>query len=168
MLRSKLGILCLTEKPDNHLMWVHYARNHTGFVLGFDARASFFQEDNRVLRKVVYQKGPKVLPEADINVCFHKSDKWDYEEEWRCVRSFEFSESRFIGIEPSLVTSIIFGSRMEDWQIARIMLLTTALEITDHAQFQFSSPSQSSWTLESVRKQMSVCPHCEGKGYLMS
>jgi Protein of unknown function (DUF2971) len=61
MLRNRLGVLCLTERPDNHLMWVHYAHNHTGFVLGFDAHAPFFREDQRVLRKVVYQKGPKVF-----------------------------------------------------------------------------------------------------------
>ena len=41
-LRAKLGILCLTEQSNNHLMWVNYARNHTGFVLGFDANAPFF------------------------------------------------------------------------------------------------------------------------------
>ncbi len=37
-LRAKLGILCLTEQSNNHLMWVNYARNHTGFVLGFEGR----------------------------------------------------------------------------------------------------------------------------------
>src|SRR5712692_171646 len=94
LLKSRLGILCLAERPDNHLMWVHYARNHTGFLLGFNAHASFFQEDNRVLRNVVYRWGPKVFSEADMNVCFYKSAHWKYEQEWRCVRSFDISESR--------------------------------------------------------------------------
>ena len=31
-LRSRLGILCLTEDPDNHLMWVNYAAKHTGLL----------------------------------------------------------------------------------------------------------------------------------------
>src|SRR5450755_3998496 len=28
---SQVGILCLTERPDDILMWSHYAENHTGF-----------------------------------------------------------------------------------------------------------------------------------------
>jgi hypothetical protein len=166
LLKSRLGILCLTEQPHDQLMWVHYARNHTGFVLGFNAHATFFQENNRVLRKVVYRSGPKVFSEADVNVCFYKSDKWNYEREWRCVRSFQSSEPRVVGIEPDLVTQIIFGSRMEAWQIARIMRYATALEMT-RTQFLLSSPSLTSWTFENSPKRMSVCSNCDGNGYLM-
>jgi hypothetical protein len=166
LLRNRLGILCLTERPDNHLMWVHYARNHTGLVLGFNARAPFFQEDNRVLRKVVYHSGPKVFAEADVSVCFYKSDQWKYEREWRCVRSFQPSEPRVVGIESALVTQIIFGSRMEACQIARIMQCATALEMVN-AQFLLSSPSSRSWTFENVPKRMSVCGAYTGNGYLM-
>ena len=36
-----MGVLCLTERPDNHMMWVNYARNHTGFVIGFDLASPF-------------------------------------------------------------------------------------------------------------------------------
>jgi len=50
-LRARLGVLCLTERPDNHLMWVNYARNHTGFVLGFDANAPFFTRTRRFFEK---------------------------------------------------------------------------------------------------------------------
>jgi hypothetical protein len=166
-LRNRLGIFCLTEKPDNHLMWVHYARNHTGFVLGFNARASFFQENNRVLRKVRYRRGPKVLSEADINACFYKSNQWTYEQEWRCARSFEVKESRVVGIEPNLITHIIFGSRMETWQIARIVLYATALEMMTHTQFLVSSPSRTSWSIENHPKKITLCMNCEGNGYLM-
>ncbi len=167
LLRNRLGIFCLTEKPDNHLMWVHYARNHTGFVLGFNARASFFQENNRVLRKVRYRRGPKVFSEADINVCFYKSAHWKYEQEWRCVRSFVGAESRVAGIEPNLITHIIFGSRMETWQIARIALYATAHEMMTHTQFLVSAPSRTSWTMENRPKKISLCMECEGNGYLM-
>jgi hypothetical protein len=166
VLRNRLGILCLTERPDNHLMWVHYAQNHTGFVLGFDARAAFFQEHQRVLRKVIYQKKPRVFSEADMNVCFFKSDHWKYEQEWRCVHSFDISESRVAGIEPTLITHIIFGSKMEAWQIARIMLYKTALEMT-RTQFLLSYPSRTSWTIENHPKKMSLCVNCQGNGYLM-
>jgi hypothetical protein len=165
-LRNRAGIFCLTERPDNHLMWVHYAKNHTGFVLGFSARAPFFQEDSRVLRKVAYQSVPRVFSEADMNACFYKSDTWTYEQEWRCVRPFQTSESRFVGIDSNLITQIIFGFRMEAWQISRIVQYTNILEMT-HTQFLLSSPSRNNWTFENSPKRMAVCDNCSGNGYLM-
>jgi hypothetical protein len=167
LLRNKLGIFCLTERPDDHLMWVHYARNHTGFALGFDANAPFFREEGRTLDKVKYREGPKVFDAADVGVCFYKSIEWKYEREWRCVRKFERSESRLVAIEPSLITHVIFGSKMEPWQIARIMLFATGYEMVPRTQFLFSTPSRKSWTFENKRKKMSLCDCCSGYGYLM-
>src|SRR3989442_9692608 len=155
LLKNRLGILALTEQPDNHLMWVHYARNHTGFVLGFNARDDFFRENGRILRKVIYRNRPKVFTEADSSVCFYKSDEWEHEQEWRCVREFQRSDPRAVQIDPRLVTHIVFGSRMEPWQIARIMQYATAYEMT-HTKFLLSSPSHSSWTIENHPKRMSV------------
>lgn len=166
-LRNRLGILCLSERPDNHLMWVHYARKHTGFVLGFDASADFFHEDSRILRKVIYQDGPSVLPEPDLTACFHKSKEWTYEQEWRCVREFESSEPRTVAINSLLITQIILGSQMETWQIARIVQYATAFEMT-HTQFRLSSPSKNSWVIENNPKTISLCDCCGGNGYLMA
>lgn len=162
--RSKIGVFSLAERADNHLMWVHYAKNHSGFVLGFDARAPFFEENSRVLRKMVYQSGPNVLPEADIDVCFNKSDEWEYETEWRCVRLFENSESRMIDIDPSLITEIIFGSRLETWQRTKIVWCATHLEMIPRTRFLRSLPSTKSWTMENLPYPLSLCPHCEGDG----
>ncbi len=167
LLRNSLGILCLTERPDDHLMWVHYARNHTGFVLGFDTNASFFREKGRILDRVKYRKGPKVFDEADVSVCFYKSNQWKYEKEWRCVRKFDRQESRLVGINPSLITQVIFGSKMEPWQIARIMLFATGYEMVANTQFLFSTPSRKSWTFENKPKKMSLCDKCSGYGYLV-
>jgi hypothetical protein len=166
LLRTRLGIFCLTEESTNHLMWVHYAKNHTGFVLGFNARASFFRENGRIFRKVVYERGPKVLSEPDASACFRKSVEWKYEQEWRCINEFPRSESRNVEIEPSLVTHIIFGFQMESWQITRIMQYADAYRM-NHVQFLRSNPSTSSWTFENTRKMMCVCSTCGGDGYLM-
>src|SRR5258708_5372184 len=149
-------------------MWVHYARNHSGFVLGFDARAPFFEEDFRVLRKVVYQSGPNVMPEAGIDVCFNKADDWRYEQEWRCVRLFEHSESRMIDIEPSLITEIIFGSRMENSQVAKIVWSATHLEMIPRTRFLRSLPSKTSWTMENRPQELALCRHCDGDGFVVT
>jgi hypothetical protein len=165
-LKNQLGVLCLTEKADNHLMWVHYAKNHTGFILGFNTHVPFFSEKNRILRKVTYQNRPDVLSNADLNVCFYKSDAWKFEREWRCVRSFQPSEPRMEAIEPELVSQIIFGSRMEPWQKARIVSYVTGYGMKD-AQLFLSSPSRKSWTFENEPKTMSLCTKCDGNGYLV-
>ena len=35
-------VVCFTERPNNLLMWAHYAGNFSGFVLGFDSNHAFF------------------------------------------------------------------------------------------------------------------------------
>lgn len=37
MLSQQIGILCLSEKPDDILMFSHYAKHHTGICLKFEA-----------------------------------------------------------------------------------------------------------------------------------
>lgn len=39
---SKIGVLSLTELPDDLLMWVHYADCHRGFAIQFDETHEFF------------------------------------------------------------------------------------------------------------------------------
>jgi hypothetical protein len=36
--RQILRILCLAERPDNLLMWSHYAQQHAGVVLEFETK----------------------------------------------------------------------------------------------------------------------------------
>ena len=155
----------MTERSDDHLMWVNYARNHTGFVIGFDARAAFFCEDGRVLRKVDYKERPPVLLDANVDACFIKSTVWAGEAEWRCVRVFESAESRLIDVDASLVTQIIFGFRMEDWRIARI---APYVEVYERASFFRSTPSRSGFTFDNQPTKLAACQHCDGNGYTMT
>jgi hypothetical protein len=164
--RDKMGILSLTERPDNHLMWVHYAKNHTGFVVGFDAHADFFQQDNRVLRKVEYKTGPDVLPQGDIEVCFAKANDWEYEKEWRCVREFVPTESRMVSIHPSLVVEVIFGSQMQTWQISRIIQALTQFQMFPRTKLFQARPSRTEWVVEIRPRELILCPHCEGDGFV--
>ena len=162
-LRTRLGVFCLTERANNHLMWVHYAQNHTGFVLGFDAKAPFFSADQRILRKVTYRSRPPILADADINACFSKSSVWKHEKEWRCVRRFETSESRNVIVDPSVVKKIVFGMKMQPWQIARIVGATNNLDI--HPDYLISKAAKRSWTFDNMPKIVEFCGSCNGVGY---
>lgn len=66
--RQSIGIVCLTEKPDNLLMWAHYAQNHEGFVVGFDTEHPFFSKSSSGLglRKVKYSEKRPSLPKRMV------------------------------------------------------------------------------------------------------
>lgn len=40
--RDTMGVLSLTKRFDNQLMWAHYADSHKGIVLEFDPSSDFF------------------------------------------------------------------------------------------------------------------------------
>jgi len=127
-----IGILCLTESPDNLLMWGHYADSHHGFVVEFDADSPFFNQrrgsDDEFwyLRKVLYsERRPSfVLSEVeDFSPFLTKGQDWRYEAEWRMMAPLS-SASKIIGDGPtarhlfeypkSAIKSLIFGCRMTE------------------------------------------------------
>ncbi len=150
-LNSLFGILCLTEKPDNILMWAHYATCHNGFVIGFDITHPYFnfniETQNQInkLKKVSYSiKRPEIIffdPNEDEqsqltnianNFFFTKSDHWHYEKEWRMIRKLEDAEKVIVnGNEkiclfsfPALIVkSVIIGSQMCDADKQKIISL---------------------------------------------
>ena len=63
---TESGVVCLTEHPDNLLMWAHYAQNHEGFVLGFETTHPFFADrpPGSGLRRVKYQLERPALPRS--------------------------------------------------------------------------------------------------------
>lgn len=127
-----LGILSLTEKPNNLLMWSHYAASHAGFVVGFNSTDDYFDQrkspndEFRHLRKVEYRtvRPNAPLSELDgIDVFLVKSAEWEYEQEWRIMRPLS-EAAETIPAEPfpiclfefplAAVTDVILGARMRD------------------------------------------------------
>lgn len=87
-----IGVLCLTEKKDNLLMWSHYADSHKGFCVKFDASDSFFDSRRGPKDEFYHLREVKYLPErpdntlsnmSGIDLLLLKSDVWAYENEWR-------------------------------------------------------------------------------------
>lgn len=92
-LNENVGLLSLSEIPDNELMWAHYADSHRGLVLCFDDTDTFFNrrrtesDDFYFLRKVNYTDGP-ALSLSTISgeaLLVTKGTHWAYEREWRMV-----------------------------------------------------------------------------------
>ncbi|WGV18599.1 DUF2971 domain-containing protein [Pseudomonas putida] len=138
---QRIGILCLTESPDDLLMWAHYGCSHEGFVLEFDPEASFFhqrrseKDEFRSLRPVIYSPTRPTLTFADakdVSPLLTKSDHWSYEQEWRMMVDLndasvvlDAGEKKFhlFDFPASAIKSVIFGSRMSQTKKHRILEL---------------------------------------------
>ncbi len=86
---SVQGCFSLSATPTNILMWSHYAQNHEGYVIGFDADHEYFGES---VSPVAYSS---VRPSHDPferrhsgAIFYTKSSDWSYEQEYRKFQSF--------------------------------------------------------------------------------
>ena len=87
---KKFGVICLSRKWSNPLLWSHYADKHFGICLGFDV-------DDELIKDVIYQKsklkGPLDLkkPYGGLNqeqmqkILYTKFSDWKYEDEVRVM-----------------------------------------------------------------------------------
>lgn len=118
-----MGILCLAELQTSLLMWAHYARDHTGFVLEFDTTHDFFRTPAALGRvtygveRPVFEPNPP-MHESFIETTWHKADEWKYEQEWRLIRYgsdlAKGNPSHLIPIPKTVLTGVYFGVRCDD------------------------------------------------------
>jgi tetratricopeptide (TPR) repeat protein len=130
-LYQKIGILSLTEKWDNLLMWAHYADQHRGFVLEFDRSDEFFNradnEDDLYGRliKVKYsdtRPSTSFMAHIGLTTFLTKSTDWEYEQEWRRILGFERETTiqgangdiHLFSFPPACLTGVILGCRMDE------------------------------------------------------
>jgi len=135
---DKFGVMCLSDQPNNALMWGHYAKGHLGFVIEFDEKHSFFNGTSEsnipCLRKVKYSKRKphrRKLSDLTTNeLFFTKSKDWQYEHEWRIMFRLEDAKNiidhpqlgkiyRF-EIPPECIKGIILGSKMSPESIMNL------------------------------------------------
>lgn len=161
-----LGILSLTEKPDNLLMWSHYAESHTGFVIGFDSAHKYFDErkspkdEFRHLRKVEYREARTSAPLTamdGIDVFLVKSRDWEYEQEWRIMRPLEDAVETIdrelfpiclFEFPPDAMTDVILGSRMLDAHRIVIKQILRDIQEFSHVKIFNAVPDEREFVLK--------------------
>jgi hypothetical protein len=114
-------VTCFSEEKDNVLMWSHYAQDHTGFCIEYDFKSlGPSHPRTRMLFPVIYKSDffdateyyMETLLLASKGIHFNnlfgiyptiwKSNRWEYEKEWRTVFpwgpgiSKEDKEKRFL------------------------------------------------------------------------
>jgi hypothetical protein len=125
------GVLSLTTKNDTLLMWAHYASEHKGFAVEFDARHPWFNQKIAardfgqvgVARKVTYSKDrPTIeIKKLEVGAFLTKSDDWSYEEEWRMLLPLSRCDKEIAAsphavhlfeIPAQAIRAVIFGALM--------------------------------------------------------
>ena len=126
-LHNTVGVLSLSETPNNLLMWAHYAAGHTGFVLALDGSSDFFKKDGALLgcakpEPVEYKlKRPRIKIEEISqepvlrDIFFVKSLDWKYEKEWRYLKFLNEANKQLgddmhlFRLPPKCIMSVILG-----------------------------------------------------------
>ncbi len=125
------GILSLSGRCENLLMWSHYADSHRGMVIGLDANHEFFDKNfsrkERIkncrhdfvgcLKEVKYSAN-RYVKSGDISDCFYlKSNDWWTEREFRFILPIaeadhinrDNSIMAFYEIPSDAILSVTFG-----------------------------------------------------------
>jgi len=138
------GVLSLTKNPFSFDMWNYYANGHKGFIIelkpDFNNHESFKSKDKEIypinaidyidkfeidIAKLSNGEGRFKLENFNKKFFFQKTNRWEYEQEYRLVRSLkdfgkEFNHSSgyreekvYCGELPfEVINSITFGAHM--------------------------------------------------------
>ena len=109
---DSIGYYCLTSKPDNLLMWAHYADSHRGVCLKFD----ILEDLETFLVPIPVEYSSEYVDYDAMNSNFadlirRKSKEWEYEQEYRIIKT------NFHGLKKvnrAAIKEIIFGCRISE------------------------------------------------------
>lgn len=116
-MNARFGILSLTSKNDNLLMWSHYAASHYGFCVGFD-KYLLYGETMGMLSPVIYAKEIPSVGLFDDNlegftrVLITKSTDWEYEDEYRVTKINGFRTR--VPLPDQAIVEIVLGYKMPE------------------------------------------------------
>lgn len=140
---STSKVLCLTELPDNTLLWAHYADSHRGAVLQFrsvdgldspwtEARPIDYVQrippliDEEMLADLISGRATIDVQKVIRRIVYTKSSEWAYEREWRIHAGDGRTVSaphEDIPFHEKELDALIFGCRMPQSQISELALL---------------------------------------------
>lgn len=142
LVNKEIGILSLTKRWDNLLMWSHYGESHQGFVIGLDETDDFFYENDgrgnpTTPFNVMYSEQKIEVDTENQNhfqmLLCQKAKCWEYEEETRVFRflsndTFSHNDPRGIPVHlfelPKLaIKEITVGANASSLMLNQILRL---------------------------------------------
>lgn len=123
---QNMGILCLSQRDENILMWSHYAEDHKGFCIEFNELNTHLS-DTADLIDVKYLESFEDLNSPELIVDFFMLMFWDYRDlprlEWE-RKYIELGQQLKVHEESQLALSII-GNKYVDWSYEKEVRLVT-------------------------------------------
>ena len=124
LITEHVGVLCLSARKDDILMWSHYADSHRGLCLEFDGYFEFFaraQEVNYPETDVRPQINPyRDSPDQMVDkAVLTKASHWKYEEEWRILE--HVNGPGVYRYPPEALTGIILGAQIPPQAVAKVL-----------------------------------------------
>jgi hypothetical protein len=164
MLLAPRKILCLSEMPDNILMWAHYAENHAGAVIEFScipkyasaweaakpvryqATMPLLADEDALVQSLISQK--KIATNDHFqNSVYVKAKDWAYEREWRVLGGWENGKkTELIAFRPQELTAVYLGCNMiaaDRDEIKKIVVANYS-----HAKIYIGSKSEKRFSLQ--------------------
>lgn len=149
---SSVGYYCMTTKPNNLLMWAHYADSHKGVCLKFDILKDL--DTFLVPVQVDYNEQYidfNMLNSDLLSVLRRKSPEWKYEDEYRIIKT---DYQGLWEIKPHCLERIIWGCRTSDADKESIKRLATFSGFMN-AKFSVARMKTDSYGLEIIDEDLS-------------
>lgn len=142
LINNTIGILCLSKKSDDILMWSHYCNSHTGVVIKINTENSFFEYLDEVKYPESNLRPTLEITKSDYSkvesmdlykqIFYSKSEAWSYEKEYRDYKQLingeninQFDKLGFPKIlfefPSDIIEGVIFGARVMDEKIIYVM-----------------------------------------------
>jgi hypothetical protein len=108
---TRVGVYCVSTKPDDILMWAHYADFHRGVCLVFDGTLALMAHAQKVAYRHdraplnPYEDSQEVMAEKAL---LTKSEQWKYESEWRLL--WPDDGPGVVKFTPANLTGVIIGA----------------------------------------------------------
>jgi len=164
---NQSGMLCLTERKQDILMWSHYTNGHTGICLEFEIKfgeglfghalpiryADEFPDFN-FIPWCIDLLGATAAQKTDLHLEFGKQllltkgSHWSYEKEWRLIDfpSTGVPRHGIRNFQAELLTGIILGCRMSEARRRKIRDL--AENFPSHPRIYQATPMNRRFELE--------------------
>ena len=123
--RSSIGLLSLTAKYDDTLMWSYYADAHKGICFEFDTEVQSVISSAAPVRYQAlfpelrfFMMNPEEMAYA---IALTKNSAWAHEAEWRVIAIDQAGTSP--SFPPEALTAVILGAQIESDRQAQILEL---------------------------------------------
>lgn len=147
------GVVCLSTKYNDILMWSHYTNHHKGMVIGFDIdklapdsktriTVSYDCEKIRVPIFIDPEDFKRQLENPDsayFRIYQRKYIQWEYESEIRLIASLDKKDidgEYYIDIKPEMIKMIYLGCRSDSYLEKIVKIIREKEEFTHISLFK--------------------------------